>query len=428
MAKRFSHEVKMRVEYMLAERTARYEKGSRSTVMMRLASVTVGLGIAVMIITLSVVAGFREQINGALRGMMADMTICDVSGFMRQESEAVVPSAEFVAEVGAIKGVRSVAPQVTLNGMAKSGDNVAGLQIKGIDTGYDTAWWQSVLLEGALPDLAAEHRGKELLLSEATARKLDVAVGDKVEMLFAVGDERPRRDRFKVSGIFRTGLEEMDLRMAVGDVRDVRRIAGWADDEVSGYDVMLAEGVDSEVVSDEIFQIIDRRYDAGDESVGSLVVNSIRERFPVVFDWLKAHSVNARVIIVIIMVVVLFNMAAAMLIMVLDRTAMIGSLKALGMRNGAIRRMFLYRAARLFAVGALWGNVVALVLVGVQAVWHPVELNPSGYMLAELPVKVELWRVVLLNVGAMAVTVLTMLLPSAMIARISPSESLKYKL
>ena len=413
---------------MLAERTARYEKGSRSTVMMRLASVTVGLGIAVMIITLSVVAGFREQINGALRGMMADMTICDVSGLMRQESEAVVPSAEFVAEVGAIKGVRSVAPQVTLNGMAKSGDNVAGLQIKGIDTEYDTAWWQSVLLEGALPDLAAEHRGKELLLSEATARKLDVAVGDKVEMLFAVGDERPRRDRFKVSGIFRTGLEEMDLRMAVGDVRDVRRIAGWADDEVSGYDVMLAEGADAEVVSDEIFQIIDRRYDAGDESVGSLVVNSIRERFPVVFDWLKAHSVNARVIIVIIMVVVLFNMAAAMLIMVLDRTAMIGSLKALGMRNGAIRRMFLYRAARLFAVGALWGNVVALALVGVQAVWHLVELNPSGYMLTELPVKVELWRVVLLNVGAMAVTVLTMLLPSAMIARISPSESLKYKL
>lgn len=413
---------------MLAERTARYEKGSRSTMMMRLASVTVGLGIAVMILTLSVVAGFRQQINGALRGMMADMTVCDVSGLMRQESEAVAPSPEFVAEVGAIRGVRSIAPQVTLNGMAKSGDNVAGLQIKGIDQHYDTEWWQSVLLEGALPDFAAEHRGKELLLSEATARKLDVAVGDKVEMLFAIGDERPRRDRFKVSGIFRTGLEEMDLRMAVGDVRDVRRIAGWADDEVSGYDVMLAEGADAEEVSEEIFQIIDSRYDAGDESVGSLVANSISERFPVVFDWLKAHSINARVIIVIIMIVVLFNMAAAMLIMVLDRTAMIGSLKALGMCNGAIRRMFLYRAARLFAVGALWGNVVALALVGVQAVWHPVELNPSGYMLAELPVRVEWWSVLLLNVGAMAVTVLTMLLPSAMIARISPSESLKYKL
>ena len=418
----------MRVEYMLAERTARYEKGSRSTVMMRLASVTVGLGIAVMILTLAVVAGFRQQINGALRGMMADMTICDVSGLMRQESEAVVPSAEFVAEVGAIKGVRSIAPQVTLNGMAKSGDNVAGLQIKGIDQHYDTEWWQSVLLEGALPDFEAEHRGKELLLSEATARKLDVAVGDKVEMLFAVGDERPRRDRFKVSGIFRTGLEEMDLRMAVGDVRDVRRIVGWADDEVSGYDVMLSEDAAADEVSEAIFQIIDSRYDAGDKSVGSLVASSLSERFPVVFDWLKAHSINARVIIVIIMVVVLFNMAAAMLIMVLDRTAMIGSLKALGMRNRAIRRMFLYRAARLFVAGALWGNVVALALVGVQALWHPVELNPSGYMLSELPVRVELGRVVQLNVGAMAVTVLTMLLPSAMIARISPSESLKYKL
>ena len=418
----------MKIEYMLAERTARYEKGSRSTVMMRLASVTVGLGIAVMIITLSVVAGFRQQINGALRGMMADMTICDVSGFMRQESEAVRPSEEFVREVGALCGVKSISPQVVLNGMAKSGDNVAGLQLKGIDAEYDIEWWQSVIVEGSLPDVAAEHRGKELLLSEATAQKLDVAVGDKVEMLFAVGDERPRRDRFKVSGIYRTGLEEMDLRLAVADMRDVRRIAGWADDEVSGYDVMLDDGADADVVSDEIFQIIDRRYDAGDESVGSLVVNSIRERFPVVYDWLKAHNINARVIIVIIMVVVLFNMAAAMLIMVLDRTAMIGSLKALGMRNGAIRRMFIYRAARLFAVGALWGNVVALVLVGVQAVWHPVELNPSGYMLTELPVKVELWRVVLLNVGALAVTVVVMLLPSAMIARISPSESLKYKL
>lgn len=418
----------MKIEYMLAERTARYEKGSRSTVMMRLASVTVGLGIAVMIITLSVVAGFRQQINGALRGMMADMTICDVSGFMRQESEAVRPSEGFVREVEALRGVKSISPQVVLNGMAKSGDNVAGLQLKGIDAEYATEWWQSVIVEGSLPDVAAEHRGKELLLSEATAQKLDVAVGDKVEMLFAVGDERPRRDRFKVSGIYRTGLEEMDLRLAVADMRDVRRIAGWADDEVSGYDVMLDDGADAETVSDEIFQIIDRRYDAGDESVGSLVVNSIRERFPVVYDWLKAHNINARVIIVIIMVVVLFNMAAAMLIMVLDRTAMIGSLKALGMRNGAIRRMFIYRAARLFAVGALWGNVVALVLVGVQAVWHPVELNPSGYMLTYLPVKVELWRVVLLNVGALAVTVVVMLLPSAMIARISPSESLKYKL
>lgn len=418
----------MKIEYMLAERTARYEKGSRSTVMMRLASVTVGLGIAVMIITLSVVAGFRQQINGALRGMMADMTICDVSGFMRQESEAVRPSEEFVREVGALRGVKSISPQVVLNGMAKSGDNVAGLQLKGIDAEYATEWWQSVIVEGSLPDVAAEHRGKELLLSEATAQKLDVAVGDKVEMLFAVGDERPRRDRFKVSGIYRTGLEEMDLRLAVADMRDVRRIAGWADDEVSGYDVMLDDGADAEAVSDDIFQIIDRRYDAGDESVGSLVVNSIRERFPVVYDWLKAHNINARVIIVIIMVVVLFNMAAAMLIMVLDRTAMIGSLKALGMRNGAIRRMFIYRAARLFVAGALWGNVVALVLVGVQAVWHPVELNPSGYMLTYLPVKVELWRVVLLNVGALAVTVVVMLLPSAMIARISPSESLKYKL
>lgn len=422
-----SHVFGMRVEYMLAERTARYERGSRAWVMMRLASVTVGLGIAVMIIALAVADGFRQEISGSLRGLAADVVVSDVTGLMRQESEAVAPSEDFIARVAALDGVAALGRQVTLSGMAKSGDNVVGLQLKGIDSSYDTSWWRAHLTEGELPDVEAEHRSKELLLSATTARNLDVAVGDKVEMLFAADDNRARRDRFKVSGIYHTGMEEMDALLALADVRDVRRIVGWDKEQVSALDVMLEEGASADEVVEQLFQIIDSQYDAGDKSVGSLVASSIAERYPVVFDWLKAHRVNARVVIVVIMVVVLLNMAATMLIMVLDRTGMIGLLKALGMGNAAIRRMFLYRAVRLFAQGALWGNAIALLLLAVQAVWHPIALNPSGYMLAVLPVRVELWWWLMLNVGALVVTVVAMMLPLVMVAGVSPSESLKYK-
>ncbi|MBR4995000.1 MAG: ABC transporter permease [Alistipes sp.] len=417
----------MRVEYMLAERMARYEKGSRATVMMRLATMTVGVGVAAMLLTLAVVGGFRYEIDNALKGLAADVMVSDVSGMMNGEPSPVVQSEGFVEEVLSIGGVKAVSRQVSASGMAKSGDNVAGLQIKGIGPDYDSEWWADHLVEGTLPDIEAEHRSKELLLSSATARSLGVHIGDKIEMLFASGEGRARRDRFKVVGLYNTGLEEMDSRLALADVRDVRRIADWDDEQISAYEVMLYPKADADEVSEKIYEIIDRRYDEGDESVGSLVATTLQERYPVVFDWFKAHDINARVILIIIMLVVLLNMATTMLIMVLDRTGMIGSLKALGMRNGAIRRMFVYRAVRLFLKGALWGNAVALALIAVQAVWHPIELDASGYMLAELPVRLKLWWVVALNVAALAVMMVAMLLPSAMVLRVSPAESLKYK-
>ena len=164
-----------------------------------------------------------------------------------------------------------------------------------------------------------------------------------------------------------------------------------------------------------------------DEGFISTVAAPLRQRHPVVFDWMQAHTVIARAVIIIMMVVLLFNMAAAMLIMVFDRIGMIGTLKALGMRTSSIRRIFLYRSALLFARGATWGNAVGLLLVALQALWEPIRLDPSGYMLSTLPVSIG-WWIVWLNVGVMVVAVGVMVLPSMAVARISPDESLKYKL
>ena len=278
-----------------------------------------------------------------------------------------------------------------------------------------------------MPSVGAAARTKELLVSRTTAAALRLGVGDKVEMLFMDGGGSPRRDRFVVAGLYDTGFEELDRTTALTDIRNVQRIAAPDNDSISGYEIVAARSAAGADVAAAAEQAIEEAFYSGDESVGTAAAVTLAERYPVVFDWLKTHDVNARVVLAVMMAVVLFNMVSAMLIMVLDRTGMIGALKAMGMRNGAVRRIFLYRAAMLFVRGAAWGNAVGLVLVGLQAWLQPVRLDPSGYMLSELPVRVEVWWLAALNAGAVAVTVAVMALPSMIVARISPEESLKYR-
>ena len=414
------------LEYMLARRTARADGSSRGVVMMRIATVTVALSLAVMILTLAVFTGFRKQISANFRGFASDIVLFDISGLGRSEAQPMVGDRDLMKWVADQPEVASVAEYAAVGCMMKSGDKVVGIVIKGIGTDCDTSWWRDNLVEGELPDVGAENRLKQLLISQSTARSLEMGVDDKIELLYIDAGASPRRDSFRVAGIYSTGMDEMDCSMALADVRDVRRLAGWSDDVVKGYDIMLHDGGKGEQVALRIDEKIAQLPD--DSGMINALATTIQMRYPVIFDWLKAHTVIAQTILIIMMVVLLFNMAAAMLIMVFDRIGMIGVLKAQGMRNRAIARIFLYRAALLFFKGAAWGNAIGLALVAVQALWHPVKLDPEGYMLSELPVSLGLGWLVALNVATLVITVAVMVLPSMMVARIKCEESLKYKL
>ena len=412
------------LEYLIARRTASSDSESRTSVMSRIATVTVALAMAAMILTLAVVQGFRRQIYADLSGFGADVRIVDVATLSGTDKTLPL-SDELLQRVATTDGVEWVAPYVVAEGMAKCGDNVVGLQLKGVGPTYNTEWWQSRLVEGSLPDFGAEQRGRQMLLSRATASLLGIGVGDRVEMLF-VEDNRPRRDAFRVVGLYHTGFEEMDRVVALCDERDVRREVAIADDRVSGYDVAIADGYQMDDVAaaldEEIF------LQAGqDEGFVSTLAATLRMRHPVIFDWMQAHTVIAHAVVIIMMVVLLFNMAAAMLIMVFDRIGMIGALKALGLRTAAIRRIFLYRAALIFVRGAVWGNLVGGVLALVQWQWQVIRLDPTGYMLSVLPIDIGWWWL-WLNVGAFAVAIVVMLLPSVVVAGIQPERTLRYKL
>lgn len=394
--------------------------------MMRIAAITVALGLAVMIITLAVFMGFRREITSDFRGFASDVAIIDIAGFGRSEVQVMEADTLLQRQVAELEEVAHIAPWGQVGVMVKSGDNVVGLQLKGVGEEYPLQWWQEKIIEGSLPDVAAEVRSKQLLISQASANNLNVGVGDKIELLFLDSGAKPRRDSFRIAGIYSTGMEEMDRALALADIRDVRRLAEWEQNQITGYDVVLHRPDNAPQVAAAIEAMI---MELPDQSGATAAIAATTQmRYPVVFDWLKAHTIIAQTVIIIMMVVLLFNMAAAMLIMVFDRIGMIGVLKAQGMRNAAIRKVFLYRAAMLFLKGAAWGNVVGLAFVAVQALWHPIRLDPDGYMLSHLPVSWEIWWWLTLNVAALAATVMVMVLPSAMVARIRPEQSLKYKL
>ena len=394
--------------------------------MMRIAAITVALGLAVMIITLAVFMGFRREITSDFRGFASDVAIIDIAGFGRSEVQVMEADTLLQRQVAELEEVAHIAPWGQVEVMVKSGDNVVGLQLKGVGEEYPLQWWQEKIIEGSLPEVAAEVRSKQLLISQASANNLNVGVGDKIELLYLDSGAKPRRDSFRIAGIYSTGMEEMDRTLALADIRDVRRLAEWEQNQITGYDVVLHRPDNAPQVAAAIEAMI---MELPDQSgAAAAIAATTQMRYPVVFDWLKAHTIIAQTVIIIMMVVLLFNMAAAMLIMVFDRIGMIGVLKAQGMRNAAIRKVFLYRAAMLFLKGAAWGNVVGLTFVAVQALWHPIRLDPDGYMLSHLPVSWEIWWWLTLNVAALAATVMVMVLPSAMVARIRPEQSLKYKL
>ena len=336
---------------------ARPTPENRPGVMERIAVGSVALGIAVMILAIAVVIGFKREVARKMEGLAAHVAVTDIRGVEALDAQPVVRNARIEELIRTTDGFVDMAPYAVKGGILRTDDAVGEVVLKGVGSDYDWSRFREWLVDGDLPRVGDSIRTKDILLSRVLADRLQLGVGDKVEMLFVEAAERPRRDRFKVTGIFDSGMEEMDRTMLLTDIRNVQRLADWVPDEISGYEIRTRSLDEAEAFA----RTLGRRflYDEGD-GTENLAVESVTERYANIFDWLKAHDVNAAVIIVIMLVVAFFNMTSALLILVLERTRMIGLLKALGMRNGQIRRIFLWRAAFVTLRGLCWGNLVGI--------------------------------------------------------------------
>ena len=322
------------------------------------------------------------------------------------------------------EGFVSLAPYAVKGGIVRTADAVQGVMLKGVDGDYDWSSFGQWLVEGELPRVGDSVRTKDILLSRGMAEKLMLGVGDKVEMLFVETGDRPRRDRFKVAGVYESGMEEMDGVVVVTDIRNVQRLSEWGPDEISGYEILTRSLAGADTFARTLGRTL--LYDDAEDSE-NLAVTSVRERYANIFDWLKAHDVNAAVVIVIMLVVAFFNMTSALLILVLERTRMIGLLKAFGMRNGCLRRIFLWRAALVTLRGLAWGNAAGLGLCLVQKWTHLVKLSSEGYLLSEVPVSLGWGWWLALNAGFVAAIVALLVIPTAVVSTVKPEETIRYE-
>ena len=414
----------MNLAFFIARRMARPTPGNRPGVMERIAVGSVALGVAVMILSLAVVIGFKREVARKMEGLMAHVSVTDIRGVDALDSQPVHRNARLEELIRSTDGFVAMAPYAVKGGIVRTDEAVGEVLLKGVGVDYDWNCLREWLVAGELPRVGDSIRTKNVLLARALADRMKLGVGDRVEMLFVEPGELPRRDRFKVSGIYDSGMEEMDRTMVLTDIRNVQRLSDWTADEISGYEIRTRSLAESEPFARTLGRTL--LYDEG-EGTENLAVESVTERYANIFDWLKAHDVNAAVIIVIMLVVTFFNMTSALLILVLERTRMIGLLKAFGMRNRQIRSIFLWRAAFVTLRGLCWGNVVGVGLCLLQRTTHLVKLNSEGYLLSEVPIALDGGWWILLNIGFVAAIVALLVIPTAVVSRIKPEETIRYE-
>lgn len=414
----------MNLALFIARRTAQPSEENRPGVMVRIATLAVALSLAVMLLAMSVIMGFKHEVSRKIVGFAADVELTDIRSTGSFESHPIRYSEELQALIEGESEVAKAEPYLALGGVIKSREGMQGTLVKGVGKEYDTRFYEELLIEGQMPRIGDSLRYKELLLSESAARKLGVAVGERIELLFLDGSGQPRRDRFKLAGLYRSGMEEADSRYALTDARNISRITGWNDDCVSGIELTLHRSNRADKTADRLNLALLYSEWAGAEN---LVARSVQQRYPAMFDWLRTHDVNAAVILGIMLIVALFNMTSALLILVFERTRMIGMLKALGMTNGGVRAIFLYRSLFIMSRGVVWGNVAALTLALAQKWGHILKLDASGYLLSEVPIAIEWSWWVAINLGAVALILLLLILPASIVGRIRPEQSIRYE-
>lgn len=388
--------------------------------MIHIATSAVAVSIAVVIISLSVIFGFKEQITALVSGVVTDMTVASPYGERQPENYPITENESLRGLLLSTANISHFERYALRSGVVRGEEGAIGIVLKGIGEDADLNLFSERLVEGAMPRME-EARRKELLLSQTVAEKIGAECGSRVEILL-LEEETPRRELFKVCGIYRSALGETGAELALTDIRNVQKINGWESNQISGYGCRLADASLALRSADIVNLRLMREYE-GEESI---VAISSHERHADIFGWLETHDVNAFVILTIMLVVAIFNMVTMLLILVLERTRMVGVLKSLGMANSTIRRIFTYRATRIIAVGVAIGNVVALALLMAQKYLHLISLDETGYFLSEVPVSLDWGWVLMINIVFVAIIVAVTHLATHIVGRIKVAEALKY--
>jgi lipoprotein-releasing system permease protein len=382
----------------------------------------ISLGLAVMIVSVAVVTGFKKEISRKVVGFAAHIQILNFDSNISYETQPIEKDQEFLEDLKMDPEIRNVQIFATKAGIIKTRSDIQGVVLKGVGPDYDWSFLQNYLVGGNIPQIGDSVVTNSVLISKYIASLLKLKLNDDFLMYFI--QDPPRMRRFTVSGIYETSLEDFDRVYVFGDIRHIQRLNDWSADQISGFEVNLK---DFSKLEQETYRVM-TSVGFGFEKDGSkLKVVNIKDKYPQIFDWLSLQDMNVLIILILMLVVAGFNMVSGLLILILDRTNMIGILKALGSPNVSIRKIFLYQSGFMILKGLLWGNLIGIGICLVQHYFGILQLDQSSYYLTTVPVNFSLLHIVGLNLGTALIIILMLIVPSMVISRISPARAIRFE-
>jgi lipoprotein-releasing system permease protein len=392
------------------------ESGQLSTPIVRIAIAGIAIGVCVMILALSIVTGFQQEIRAKVIGFGADIQISKYDSNHSFEASPINRKQDFLPLLKKDPDIKNIQVFATKAGIIKAGDAIEGVLFKGVDDGYDWSFFSNHLVVGRLPSVGNKRKSNELLISSALAKQLNKSVDSSLVMYFV--QNPPKARKFKICGIYDTGLGENDFDKiyVLGDLRVVQQLNNWDSLQISGFEILLHDYGKLGVLDKRVYEQIPN----------DLNSSSIRTRYPQIFGWLDLMDTNVIIIITLMIVVSLINMVTSLLIMILERTAMIGLLKSLGAANALISTIFLKQAAYMIGIGLLLGNALGIGLGLLQLQTGFVKLNQETYYLNQVPVNLDFADIGLLNAGVFLICLLVMILPTFLVSTIRPARVMRF--
>lgn len=389
----------------------------------RLAIAGVAMGLAVMILSVAIVIGFKQEIRNKVIGFGSHVRISAFSSNTSYETPPIQYSDSLEKVLQSYPEIARIEPYATKPGIFKTDDHYMGIVFKGVTRQYDWQFYKQHLVAGDIPQLSDSAASLEIMLSHTIASKLQLDVDDSVLGYFVDG-QRVRARKFTVSGIYKTDLADYDNIFVLGDAWQVQQIEGWVFDQYSGIELRLH---DFDKIDEMTYRLYQDLLATPDFYGTHYYVQSVRELNMVFFGWLELLDMNVWIILILMAAVAGFTMISGLLIIILENASMIGTLKAIGASNRSIRRIFLNIAIYLVGRGLLWGNVVGLSLCLLQKHFHILKLNPEAYYIPYVPIELNMWYILLLNAASLAVSMLMLLGPSYIVALIRPAKTIKFE-
>ena len=388
----------------------------------RIATIGIALGLAVMILSVAIVIGFKKEVRNKVIGFGSHIQITNFDNNSSYETIPIAVSDSLRKSLEVYPGVRHVERFATKPGILKTETDFQGIVLKGVGTDYDWSFFRQNLKEGEVLQLDEKKRSTDVLISRYLSDLLGLKVGDSFLTYFVEQEVRARR--FHITGIYETGFADYDKLFVLADIRQVQRLNGWDEDQVSGLELLVEEYDQVDPIAEALyFQLAEQQ----DREGNTYFVRSIKELNPMIFSWLDVLDINVVVILVLMLAVAGFTMISGLLIIILERTQLIGILKALGENNAGIRKIVLYVSFFLIGRGMLWGNVIGLAICFLQSATHLFKLDASVYYLDAVPIDLRFSAWLLLNIGTLVLSMGMMLGPSYLITKIHPARSIRFE-